>query len=195
MCHESSSNAALLTGRRCGEGGYAVVDDSEDGTARPTGARRRARGPAPPAARPVLAGGPGDARRPAARRRGRGRGLPLRRPRHGAREPAQRAEPARARDRLSRRARAPEQDDRRDLGISSWTVSTHLRRMFAKFGVNSRAALVAKIVEEQLVQDRPSCPGETLQTGASASAEAESTASSRSSSRAVARQIELSAAP
>ncbi len=37
------------------------------------------------------------------------------------------------------------------LGISSWTVSTHLRRMFAKFGVNSRAALVAKIVEEELV--------------------------------------------
>ena len=44
------------------------------------------------------------------------------------------------------------------LGISSWTVSTHLRRMFAKFGVNSRAALVAKIVEEQLMQDRPVLP-------------------------------------
>jgi DNA-binding CsgD family transcriptional regulator len=38
-----------------------------------------------------------------------------------------------------------------NLGISSWTVSTHLRRMFAKFGVNSRAALVAKILEEELV--------------------------------------------
>jgi len=34
-----------------------------------------------------------------------------------------------------------------NLGISSWTVSTHLRRMFAKFGVNSRAALVAKLLE------------------------------------------------
>lgn len=34
-----------------------------------------------------------------------------------------------------------------NLGISSWTVSTHLRRMFAKLGVNSRAALVAKILE------------------------------------------------
>jgi DNA-binding CsgD family transcriptional regulator len=45
------------------------------------------------------------------------------------------------------------------LGISSWTVSTHLRRMFAKLGVNSRAALVAKIVEEQLMQDRPVTPG------------------------------------
>ena len=40
-----------------------------------------------------------------------------------------------------------------NLGISSWTVSTHLRRMFAKFDVNSRAALVAKILEEELVLD------------------------------------------
>ena len=28
------------------------------------------------------------------------------------------------------------------LGISEWTVSTHLRRMFAKLGVDNRAALV-----------------------------------------------------
>ncbi|HEY2372309.1 MAG TPA: helix-turn-helix transcriptional regulator [Gaiellaceae bacterium] len=42
-----------------------------------------------------------------------------------------------------------------NLGISSWTVSTHLRRMFAKFGVNSRAALVAKILEEELVLEEP----------------------------------------
>jgi DNA-binding CsgD family transcriptional regulator len=39
------------------------------------------------------------------------------------------------------------------LGISSWTVSTHLRRMFAKLGVNSRAALVARVLEEELVFD------------------------------------------
>jgi len=39
------------------------------------------------------------------------------------------------------------------LGISSWTVSTHLRRMFAKLGVNSRAALVAKVLEEELTFD------------------------------------------
>lgn len=39
------------------------------------------------------------------------------------------------------------------LGISSWTVSTHLRRMFAKVGVNSRAALVARVLEEELVFD------------------------------------------
>lgn len=37
-----------------------------------------------------------------------------------------------------------------NLGISSWTVSTHLRRMFAKLGVNSRVALVTKIFEEEL---------------------------------------------
>jgi DNA-binding CsgD family transcriptional regulator len=39
------------------------------------------------------------------------------------------------------------------LGISSWTVSTHLRRMFAKYDVRSRAALVARLLEEQLVSD------------------------------------------
>ena len=38
-----------------------------------------------------------------------------------------------------------------NLGISSWTVSTHLRRMFAKLGVNSRAALVTKLLEDELV--------------------------------------------
>lgn len=40
-----------------------------------------------------------------------------------------------------------------NLGISSWTVSTHLRRMFAKFDVRSRAALVARLLEEELVLD------------------------------------------
>jgi DNA-binding CsgD family transcriptional regulator len=33
------------------------------------------------------------------------------------------------------------------LEISSWTVSTHLRRMFAKLGVTSRAAMVARLME------------------------------------------------
>lgn len=34
------------------------------------------------------------------------------------------------------------------LGISTWTVVTHLRRIFIRFGVNSRAAMVARLLEE-----------------------------------------------
>ena len=34
------------------------------------------------------------------------------------------------------------------LDISPWTVCTHLRRIFAKFGVGSRAAMVARLLEE-----------------------------------------------
>jgi DNA-binding NarL/FixJ family response regulator len=37
------------------------------------------------------------------------------------------------------------------LNISSWTVSTHLRRIFAKLGVCSRAAMVARIAELGMV--------------------------------------------
>jgi DNA-binding CsgD family transcriptional regulator len=33
------------------------------------------------------------------------------------------------------------------LNISSWTVCTHLRRIFAKLGVGTRAAMVAQLVE------------------------------------------------
>src|SRR4051794_3533868 len=33
------------------------------------------------------------------------------------------------------------------LSISSWTVCTHLRRIFAKAGVGSRAAMVARLFE------------------------------------------------
>ena len=36
----------------------------------------------------------------------------------------------------------------RVLEISTWTVSTHLRRIFAKLGVSSRAAMVAHLLEE-----------------------------------------------
>ena len=33
------------------------------------------------------------------------------------------------------------------LNISSWTVCTHLRRIFAKLGVSSRAAMVARVAD------------------------------------------------
>lgn len=33
------------------------------------------------------------------------------------------------------------------LDISSWTVNTHLRRVFAKLGVGSRAAMVASLIQ------------------------------------------------
>lgn len=38
------------------------------------------------------------------------------------------------------------------LEISSWTVGTYLRRMFAKLGVSSRAAMVAKVMENRPVR-------------------------------------------
>ena len=34
-----------------------------------------------------------------------------------------------------------------DLQISEWTVSTHLRRIFAKLGVDTRAAMVSRCLE------------------------------------------------
>ena len=41
------------------------------------------------------------------------------------------------------------------LDISSWTVGTHLRRVFAKLGVGSRAAMVARLLEENLLSRHP----------------------------------------
>jgi DNA-binding CsgD family transcriptional regulator len=40
------------------------------------------------------------------------------------------------------------------LDISAWTVCTHLRRIFAKLGVCSRAAMVARLLEDQAVDGR-----------------------------------------
>lgn len=44
------------------------------------------------------------------------------------------------------------------LEISSWTVSTHLRRIFAKLGVSSRAAMVALLAEEGQLGGPPGRP-------------------------------------
>lgn len=37
------------------------------------------------------------------------------------------------------------------LNISSWTVCTHMRRIFTKLGVSSRAAMVAKVADWGMV--------------------------------------------
>ena len=37
-----------------------------------------------------------------------------------------------------------------ELGISRWTVSTHLRRTYVKLGVHSRAAMVAALAGDRL---------------------------------------------
>jgi Bacterial regulatory proteins, luxR family len=34
------------------------------------------------------------------------------------------------------------------LDISSWTVSSHLRRIYTKLGVTSRAAMVARLLDD-----------------------------------------------
>ncbi len=45
------------------------------------------------------------------------------------------------------------------LNISSWTVCTHLRRIFAKLGVGSRAAMVARMLEEGRIREHVSSSG------------------------------------
>jgi DNA-binding CsgD family transcriptional regulator len=41
------------------------------------------------------------------------------------------------------------------LDISSWTVSSHLRRIYAKLGVSSRAAMVARLLEDNPGSGQP----------------------------------------
>jgi DNA-binding CsgD family transcriptional regulator len=45
------------------------------------------------------------------------------------------------------------------LNISSWTVCTHLRRIFAKLGVGSRAAMVAQLLESGVLSHESRSPG------------------------------------
>jgi DNA-binding CsgD family transcriptional regulator len=40
------------------------------------------------------------------------------------------------------------------LEISAWTVNTHLRRIFAKLGVGSRAAMVARLLDERSMSEQ-----------------------------------------
>jgi DNA-binding CsgD family transcriptional regulator len=42
------------------------------------------------------------------------------------------------------------------LEISSWTVGTYLRRTFAKLGVGSRAAMVARLMQEGVLKEQDS---------------------------------------
>ena len=46
------------------------------------------------------------------------------------------------------------------LNISAWTVCTHLRRIFGKLGVNSRAAMIARLIEEGYVWEQIQPNGE-----------------------------------
>jgi DNA-binding CsgD family transcriptional regulator len=44
------------------------------------------------------------------------------------------------------------------LDISSWTVASHLRRVFSKLGVSSRAAMVARLLEDGSILDLGGAP-------------------------------------
>jgi DNA-binding CsgD family transcriptional regulator len=51
------------------------------------------------------------------------------------------------------------------LNISSWTVCTHMRRIFAKLGVGSRAAMVARMPEIGLTGPPPGAVREPSSRG------------------------------
>ena len=44
------------------------------------------------------------------------------------------------------------------LEISSWTVATHVHRIFSKLGVSSRAAMVARLADPRVPQQRAQSP-------------------------------------
>jgi DNA-binding CsgD family transcriptional regulator len=50
------------------------------------------------------------------------------------------------------------------LNISSWTVCTHLRRIFAKLGVGSRAAMVAQLLDLGVLGSEHRVPLDTIKT-------------------------------
>jgi DNA-binding CsgD family transcriptional regulator len=56
------------------------------------------------------------------------------------------------------------------LNISCWTVCTHLRRIFAKLGVGSRAAMVARLLKQDNMHPRGDVGPETSSDGLSLSA-------------------------
>ena len=65
------------------------------------------------------------------------------------------------------------------LSISSWTVCTHLRRIFAKLGVGSRAAMVARTLEEGKLWDRPSGTNRAFVKSASSAESSDATSMER----------------
>jgi DNA-binding CsgD family transcriptional regulator len=48
------------------------------------------------------------------------------------------------------------------LNISAWTVCTHLRRIFLKLGVGSRAAMVAQLLELGILAGNPRSSSDEL---------------------------------
>jgi len=53
------------------------------------------------------------------------------------------------------------------LGISTWTVCTHLRRIFAKLGVGSRAGMVARLHEVGQLDTKTAVPPNTSERSSS----------------------------
>jgi DNA-binding CsgD family transcriptional regulator len=46
------------------------------------------------------------------------------------------------------------------LDISLWTVATHLRRIFAKLGVGTRAEMIARVLGDGLLDRNAGAPDE-----------------------------------